>query len=316
MQILSDDKINVIENKIIIACTGSVGLSQRFHDVVTHVFRQNANLLQMPCLAFAAELSRMTLTQFENSKVPQHPQSGLGFGSLLAAPFADAAQLVEFADTDFQPEIKTDRVHFVSMGSGQVLADPFLAFISRVLWGGSPPNVQMGAFGVYWVLSHTIKYAPGGVGHPIKIAVLKKQDGDWFARSVEGNELQEPEQHVAEIERLIGEYPRSIIENAPATSVTDATGRPATIDSVVASAALHALIASSPNRRRQTRAGVEEDAPVGAPTSPSAWTVWDEAADSIVEHVDGFEVAEAADIQQSLAAVYTAEILPRDFRPR
>jgi hypothetical protein len=135
----------------------------------------------------------------------------------MAAPLDGTAQLIEFSTSDFQPEIKTDQLHFVSMGSGQVLADPFLAFISRVLWAGKTPDVQMGAFGVYWVLSHTIQYAPGGVGPPIKIAVLKKERGDWVARSVEGNELQEPEQHVAEIEKLIAGYPKASIESAKGT---------------------------------------------------------------------------------------------------
>jgi hypothetical protein len=35
---------------------------------------------------------------------------------------------------DFQPEIKRGKLFFVSMGSGQPLADPFLAFVKRVLW--------------------------------------------------------------------------------------------------------------------------------------------------------------------------------------
>jgi hypothetical protein len=41
---------------------------------------------------------------------------------------------------------------------------------------------------------------------------LKKEKGDWVARSVEGDELQEPEQHVAEIEKLIGQYPKAVVE--------------------------------------------------------------------------------------------------------
>jgi hypothetical protein len=75
----------------------------------------------------------------------------------------------------------------------------------------------MGAFGLYWVLSHTIQYAPGGVGKPIKIAVLKKRKGEWVAQSVEGDELQEPEQHVVEIEKLIAGYPKSVVELATKT---------------------------------------------------------------------------------------------------
>jgi hypothetical protein len=223
IQILSDDKINIIGNKVIIACSGPVGLGQRFYGVVKAAWDPPNKLFQKSCAECVREISRATLKNFEHTGVQRQPphQGGLHFGSLMAAPLDGAAQLVEFGTLDFQPEIKKDRLHFVSMGSGQVLADPFLAFVSRVLWEGKPPDVQMGAFGLYWVLSHTIQYAPGGVGKPIKIAVLKKEKGDWIARSVEGDELQEPEQHVAEIEKLIARYPRQSIEAATGTPPPD-----------------------------------------------------------------------------------------------
>jgi hypothetical protein len=37
-----------------------------------------------------------------------------------------------------------------------MLADPFLAFINRVLWKGVLPTIEMGRLGVYWTLDHTI----------------------------------------------------------------------------------------------------------------------------------------------------------------
>jgi hypothetical protein len=217
IQILSDDKINIVGGRVIIACTGAVGLGQRFHGVVRTAWDKKT--FQKSSMECAREISRSTRQDFEYTAVPHLPaqQGGLCFGALMAAPMEGSAQLIEFGSLDFQPEIKKDRLHFVSMGSGQVLADPFLAFVSRVLWGEKPPDVQTGAFGLYWVLSHTIQYAPGGVGKPIKIAILKKEKGDWVARSVEGDELQEPEQHVVEIEKLIAGYPKAIIEGAKAT---------------------------------------------------------------------------------------------------
>jgi hypothetical protein len=36
------------------------------------------------------------------------------------------------------------------------------------------PTVDQARFGVYWVLDHTIKLAPGGVGGPIKMSELPK----------------------------------------------------------------------------------------------------------------------------------------------
>jgi hypothetical protein len=223
IQIQSTDKINIVGNRVIIACTGPVGLSQRFQGIVKSAYDAPKKWFQKPLNECLREITRATLQDFEQTGVQRMPpqQGGLGFGSLMAAPVDGSAQLVEFGSTDFQPEIKRDQLHFVAMGSGQVLAEPFMAFVSRVLWGGKPPDVQLGAFGLYWVLSHTIQFAPGGVGKPIKIAILKKEKGDWIARSVEGDDLQEPEQHVAEIEKLIGRYPVAVVEGA-----TDATPPP------------------------------------------------------------------------------------------
>lgn len=212
IQILSDEKINIVGERVIIASTGAVGLSQRFHGVVkSHWEKKSFQKSMAECLR---EITRATIQDFEQTGVPRllPQQGGLGFGSLMAVVLDGRPQLIEFGSLDFQPEVKSDNMHFVAMGSGQVLAEPFMAFVSRVLWGGEPPDVQLGAFGLYWVLSHTIQYAPGGVGKPIKIAVLKRDKGNWIARSVEGDELQEPEQHVAEIEKLISRYPKAVVE--------------------------------------------------------------------------------------------------------
>jgi len=198
--------------RIIIASTGAVGLSQRFHGIVKSHW--DNKLFQKPIAECLREITRATIQDFEHTGVPRliPQQGGIGFGSLMAVVLDGKPQLIEFGSVDFQPEIKNDMLHFVAMGSGQVLAEPFMAFVSRVLWGGKPPDVQLGAFGLYWVLSHTIQYAPGGVGKPIKIAILKREKGSWVARSVEGDELQEPEQHVAEIEKLIAGYPKAVVD--------------------------------------------------------------------------------------------------------
>jgi hypothetical protein len=77
---------------------------------------------------------------------------------------------------DFQPEIKRGKLFFVSMGSGQPLADPFLAFVKRVLWKDQTPTVDAAKIGVYWALSHTIDCASGL--HVTGIAVTELIDVD------------------------------------------------------------------------------------------------------------------------------------------
>jgi hypothetical protein len=140
------------------------------------------------------------LKDFESTFVRLHPQHGLGFGTLLAAPFGDQHGLVEFGTSDYQPEIKQE-LFFASMGSGQTLADPFLAFVSRVLWNHEAPDIEQAMFGVLWALIHAVAYTPGGVGDPITLAVLQRVKGQWRARKLDAAEQQEQREHIDESRR-------------------------------------------------------------------------------------------------------------------
>src|SRR5207244_4889228 len=106
---------------------------------------------------------------------------GVNFGALLAMVVQDIPYLVEFDSVGFQPELKEGKHFYVTMGSGQVLADPFLAFIKRVLWKETMPDVERAKIGVYWELKHTCGQAVGMVGGDLKLGVLRKQGGDWKA---------------------------------------------------------------------------------------------------------------------------------------
>lgn len=217
MQIPSNSKIRIFSDQVIVAATGAVGLSQRldFHveaAVKGSVFR---NLKTLEC---ATNISTRFLTDCQKSFVGSHPQfGGINFGAVLGALVENKPCLVEYATTDFQPEVKQGKLFFVSMGSGQSLADPFLAFISRVLWNNAIPTVKDAKFGVYWVLDHTIKLAPGGVGGPIKIAVLQSVDGKWKAEELP--EIQEQAEYISELEAHIGSFAQKAIQNAQTSPI-------------------------------------------------------------------------------------------------
>ncbi len=160
------------------------------------------------------------LQDCNNSLVQFHPQHGLRFGALMAAVIERQPCLVEYSTTDFQPEIKEDKLFFVSLGSGQLLADPFLAFVSRVMWKGVQPTVQEAKFGVYWALNHTIKLAPGGVGLPINLAALHQVDGQWKAEMLPDSE--ESAEYIAELEEHIGSFVRKTIDEAQTSPIPQA----------------------------------------------------------------------------------------------
>jgi hypothetical protein len=53
-----------------------------------------------------------------------------------------------------------------------------------------------GIFAALWTLQHAIETAPGGIGDPTQTVLLEKnQLGDWVARELPGEELQEHRGH-------------------------------------------------------------------------------------------------------------------------
>lgn len=206
----SNDKIEIINGTLIIAATGAIGLAQRAQHEAKKFLDENA--LKKPAQTFASDYTRRVRDEFGRTQVLFHPQLGLQFGVLMAAPLDQKPRLIEFGSMDFQPEFRDGKLFFASAGSGQLLADPFLAFVSRVLWKGKMPTVELARFGVYWVLEHTIQYAPSGVGHPIQLATLQQDEKkNWKAEMVPEASLQEIAQHVQDLESRI-----AIGEIAPA----------------------------------------------------------------------------------------------------
>lgn len=204
MQMPSNNKIQIVEKQVICACTGAVGLAQRLHLHVVQAARGNV-FANFTINEAAGNISTRFLTDCDKTLNYRIGPNGLGCGALIAACIKGEPQLIEYDHMTFQPEIKEENLFYVSMGSGQALADPFLAFVARVLWKGSRPTVDQARFGVYWALDHTIKHAPGGVGAPIRLAELRKLDGTWTARNIEEEKTQETAEFISELETKIAE---------------------------------------------------------------------------------------------------------------
>ncbi|TGD95862.1 hypothetical protein [Methylobacterium nonmethylotrophicum] len=213
IQVRSDDKIRVIGGKVIVVGTGSIGLAQRFEAIVEQSWREE--VFERGCQECGTSIAALARHEFTTSGVHFSPGAGLDFGAMVAAPIRDAPELIEFNTFDLQPERKTRRRHWVAMGAGQTLADPFLAFVSRVLWDGREPTVAAATVGLCWAIEHAIHYAPGGVGPPVRLAVLRREAGEWRATLLEDDALQEPRQHIAEIEKRIGFYASDGLAAAP-----------------------------------------------------------------------------------------------------
>ena len=195
------EKISIIDDRIIIAGTGQLGLGQRFAEVVSEAW--NSKKFQGTPMQIAKVLCANGRQDFASTGASKEQ-----YGALVAYLVKGKPCLCEFAIYDFQPEMKTaDRIWYCSMGSGQNITDPFLAFMRNVFWAdGRQPNVREGVFATAWALEHVVDCNPGGVDGPISIAVLERNRKNLSARRINDEELSEIRQHIDEAKTRLRDF--------------------------------------------------------------------------------------------------------------
>lgn len=190
------EKISIFKEKVIVAGTGEVGLGQRFNRIVEKKTGGSKDLTSMTAIEAGEFLSREAIENFQKTFV-----SPGNYGALVAIPCRNTPTLIEFSLASFQPEIKDKDCWYVSMGSGQMVADPLLGFMRRVFWGDAPPNRQDGVFATAMVLALGCEMAPTGVAKPIQIAVLGKDNrSHWRVERLSRDKL---DGHLANVESAI-----------------------------------------------------------------------------------------------------------------
>lgn len=208
-------KIDIIDDRVIVAGTGQVGLGQRFVDIVKKHWTKK-ELRTDNIIDVGRILAKSAVEDFASTKVTQG-----SYEALVALPCEQEAELVGFSN--FQPEVKTKDYWYASMGSGQLVADPLLGFMRTAFWGNEPPNRQDGIFAATVVLKLGCEMAPEGVAEPIQMAVLspdRDNKGKLFARRLEEGELDEHRGNVEDAIKYFGKY-RDILHNKSAPKPPD-----------------------------------------------------------------------------------------------
>ena len=201
-------KIELIHDRLIVAGAGAIGAGQRFVGLATQAWL-NAQIEHVNPVDVGRRLASMAVQDFHSTSAPQG-----SYGALVAYVHDGTAELIEFDAQYFQPEVKTNDNWYVSMGSGQPVADPLLGFARSALWGDEPPTSREGVFAVTLVLKLGCEMAPFGVSPPIQIATLSNVgSNDFVARRLLPDELLEHEDNVQTAIEHFGRYPHSL--NAP-----------------------------------------------------------------------------------------------------
>lgn len=125
--------------------------------------------------------------------------------SVVALPVDKKFALFQF-DQQGAPEEATEDLPFISIGSAQATADPFLAFIHKIFWPTSLPTLEMGIFSTLWTLRHAIDTNPGGVADPIQILILEKPNKDFVARELASEELEEHIEAINAAESVLRDF--------------------------------------------------------------------------------------------------------------
>ena len=195
-------KLEIVNKTIVVAGTGQVGLGQRFVERVKEAWEQKY-FRDSPVDA-ARKLAELAIKDFISTKAPAG-----SYGALVAFPISDKLHLCEFQIADFQPELKVDPIWFCSMGSGQLIGDPFMALMREIFWEKGPPSLQDGIFAAVWALEHAVSVNAGGVNGPIEIAVLRREGGRTVASLLADDDLQEHREAIQEAKERLRDLRRN-----------------------------------------------------------------------------------------------------------
>lgn len=206
------EKLKIYSGAIIVAGTGQVGLGQRFGRIIETAYSERLFVGTHHYIQVGTELSRRTIADFSSTAVKVGQ-----YGALIGFALGEKPHLCEFPISDLQPEFKTETMWFCSMGSGQPITDPFLAFIREVFWRDGVPSVQDATFAVTWALDHAVEINPGGINGPVRIAVLEKQAGKFCARILDNDDLQEHRENIEQAKERLRTFPKSQNADAPGT---------------------------------------------------------------------------------------------------
>ncbi len=123
--------------------------------------------------------------------------------SLVAMPVNQKPCLFNF-DYNGAPERSTADLPFIALGSGQPIADPFLAFLRRLLWSSREPTLAEGRLAAVWTIEHVRRTNPGGVGGGVQLAILAFSTGKMPTVSeVSEESIQEHLQRVTSAEQSL-----------------------------------------------------------------------------------------------------------------
>lgn len=201
------DKITIEDDNVIIACSGSAGLSQLIKEELSSSWHDIKQLRGSKDVRNAVSDAMYTQIEPTAKRARSVGKAFAGCETLVAMPINHTPALFQFNGWADSFGLTSD-LPYLSIGSGSRFADPFLAFLKRILWSDRVPNsTRIGVFSVLWTLQYVSKIGPGlGVGEPHRIVVMENRGSGWLAGRLGEGELSEHRQAIIDAEDALRGY--------------------------------------------------------------------------------------------------------------
>jgi len=223
-------KLHIIRERFVLGVSGSIGLGQSYESEISNRLRnKGGSKARFGTVAdakkfFSEAMWEHAKTAWEHANLAVHSigQAAIqeaAHGAVVALPVADSPCLIQFTQL-CQPEEANAELPFLSIGSGQPVADPFLSFLRRILWPDRMPTVSDGILAALWTVTHTIQAQPELVSEPIQVVTLRKYGGEWQAHELSKGDLGEPYQAIEAMEEELRTV-REIFSAQPTSPMPD-----------------------------------------------------------------------------------------------
>ncbi|GMV07915.1 MAG: hypothetical protein AMXMBFR53_41900 [Gemmatimonadota bacterium] len=184
-------KLYALEDAILYAATGAIGCAQLVAGSLELRWRNGwrPRTVHQAMTEGAAAVASVLQPIHAAAQVAHQVEADVSdclCRSLVALPVAGRAELIQFGESG-APEAATVDLPCVALGSGQAIADPFLAFLRRVLWDGGVPTMAQARFVAAWTIDHVCRTNPGGVGGSTQLATLTVDNNHPKLEMVEPN---------------------------------------------------------------------------------------------------------------------------------
>ena len=199
-------KIRNLSDRILYSSTGGVGMAQLLTERISRLWRDKILATGTPeaCMdKIGKAISEVVTPYMTTAQIVRQLTGDVGPSlckSLVAFPVQNAPVLCQF-EYNGVPERATSDLPFVALGSGQSIADPFLAFLRRVLWTSSKPTVAEGKLAAVWTIDHVRRTNAGGVGGAIQLATLQPGTKECVVKMLGQDDVEEHLQRIDAAER-------------------------------------------------------------------------------------------------------------------